>query len=183
MLSTDTVLTDAHDILGASTPAAPPGRWTTLGIRCANTPATLCAGWGNSCGNGGGKYRRTPASCEDVIHGLCGRKTFATISRPDNPQPLSTAARLDDRGRRLRGSPDTGGAGLLRFVGVFERGGRAPARGGGHRPARGRPGDHGCGRSRGADRRRVVDGERDRPGTSAAGVPLPEAGLTRARCR
>jgi hypothetical protein len=32
-------------------------------------------------------------SCANVIHRLCGRKTFAGILWPRNPQPLSTVAR------------------------------------------------------------------------------------------
>ena len=62
--------------------------WT----RCADTPVTLCAGWGNSCGNGEGKYRPVAASCANTVHRLCGRKTLAAIFRLEDPQALSTAA-------------------------------------------------------------------------------------------
>ena len=51
------------------------------------------------------------ASCMNVIHWLCGRKTFGRILWPRNPQLLSTAPRWQACGRgvaepRTRAAPD-----------------------------------------------------------------------------
>src|SRR5580700_9364072 len=118
------------------------------------------------------------ASCDDVIHWVCARKTSRRFCRPENPQALSTVAGLASCGRRLCGRARAGTAGLLGFDGVFDRGGRAPARDGGHRPARGRPPEHGRGGPGGPGRRRLVDGQRDRPGAGPARLRVPQARLT-----
>jgi hypothetical protein len=66
--------------------------WTS----CADTPGTLCAGWGNSCGNGRGKYRSMLSSWANAVHRLCGRKTFRRNYGPEvhSPYPQQCGPRL-----------------------------------------------------------------------------------------
>src|SRR5712692_3142728 len=57
---------------------------TCLWTACADTPQTLCAAWGQDCGNSLPLRRDRASACAYAIHHLCARKSCA---RHDDPQP------------------------------------------------------------------------------------------------
>src|SRR4029077_17936332 len=75
-----TVLAHGSDILAARHAGHQVTPWTAVWTRCADTPATLCAAWGQNCGNGGLSHRYGPVNRENAIHRLCGRKTSGGFS-------------------------------------------------------------------------------------------------------
>src|SRR4029077_19439855 len=75
-----TVLADGSDILAGRHAGHQVAPWTAVWTRCADTPATLCAAWGQNCGNGDLSHRYGPVNRENKIHRLCGRKTSGGFS-------------------------------------------------------------------------------------------------------
>src|SRR5215472_4925186 len=70
-----TVVADGTDILPARHAGHQVTQWTGMWTKCADTPAKLCAAWGQNCGDDHHGHSHMAVSRDDVIHRLCGRKT------------------------------------------------------------------------------------------------------------
>lgn len=63
---------------------------TGLGTGCADTPALLCAAWGNCCGKPSGKPRKGPPAWEDVLPRLCIQDFLTLEGRACRPLVIHT---------------------------------------------------------------------------------------------
>ncbi len=132
-----------------------------------STATMLCAAWGHNCGNGRLDAGFTLLSCENVIHWLCGRKSWRRFLRSKSTAITHSWGRSgcghQDHGRTRADTVE-----LIIFDGVFERRVRAETARRRHRSAGCKPRGRRRGQPGSAGRSPLVDGERHRPGSSQA---------------
>lgn len=63
---------------------------TPLWIACVDTPSTLCAAWGQPWGQRRSRRAAERSTCCYTIHRLCGEKTWAEFSHPQQPEVIHT---------------------------------------------------------------------------------------------
>ena len=88
--------------------------------KLCNTPATLCAAWGKSCGLTWANDNQAASTCEYFPHRLCGRNTSQGFCGELStcPSRLAVDIVVDSQGRE---STLARTAELIIFGGVFDR--------------------------------------------------------------